>query len=178
MTSTQALLYLHRILVPYRHRLLFYVWEGFLGGVCYALIEVLYRGHSHPTMILLGGMCLVGIDLIDQLFTRYPTRFSTLLAMLLSTVLILLLELVFGLICNQLLDMHIWDYSKEPFALWGQICPRFALYWFFLSFPALHVSRGLHRVWFGTTSAQRAAPSAEEESAANTKRTRHTAHIG
>ena len=150
MTSTQTLLYLHRMLAPYRHRLIFYTWECLLGGVCYALIEVLYRGHTHPLMIVLGGLCMVGIDLVGQLFVRHPTRYATLFSMLLSTVLVLLLELTFGLVCNRLLQMRIWDYSKERFALWGQICPRFALYWFFLSFPALQLSRVLHRFWFGT----------------------------
>ena len=39
-------------------------------------------------------------------------------------------ELAAGLVLNCWLGLRIWDYSREPMHLWGQICPRFSLAWY------------------------------------------------
>lgn len=43
-------------------------------------------------------------------------------------------ELVFGLIFNRALGMGVWDYSRVPLNLWGQICLPFTLIWLGFSF--------------------------------------------
>ena len=43
-------------------------------------------------------------------------------------------ELVFGLVFNQALGMGVWDYSRVPLNLWGQICLPFTLIWLGFSF--------------------------------------------
>ena len=35
-----------------------------IGGAIYVGIEMLWRGHSHPSMFILGGLCFVSIGLI------------------------------------------------------------------------------------------------------------------
>ena len=37
-----------------------------------------------------------------------------------------------GVILNIWLKLDIWDYSREPFNLYGQICLFYALIWFLL----------------------------------------------
>lgn len=43
-------------------------------------------------------------------------------------------ELVFGLVFNRALGMGVWDYSRVPLNLWGQICLPFTLIWLGFSF--------------------------------------------
>ena len=46
-------------------------------------------------------------------------------------------ELAAGLVLNCWLGLRIWDYSREPMHLWGQICPRFSLAWYGLCLGAM-----------------------------------------
>lgn len=100
------------------------------GGFGYYLLEVLFRGHSHWTMGLCGGICLVGIYFINRRFTKasYTLR-ATLCAVLITAV-----EFAAGCILNLWLGLSIWDYSALPYNLLGQISLLFSGIWFFLSF--------------------------------------------
>lgn len=100
------------------------------GGFGYYLLEVLFRGHSHWTMGLCGGICLVGIYFINRRFAKssYTLR-ATLCAMLITGV-----EFTAGCILNLWLGLSIWDYSALPYNLLGQISLLFSGIWFFLSF--------------------------------------------
>lgn len=42
-----------------------------IGGLSYALIEILWRGYTHWTMIITGGICFV---VLFRVFSRIPTR--------------------------------------------------------------------------------------------------------
>ena len=42
-----------------------------VGGAAYYGIEILYRGHSHWSMAICGGVCLVAICLINQHFASW-----------------------------------------------------------------------------------------------------------
>ena len=48
------------------------------GGGLYCCLEVLWRGFSHPSMAVVGGLCIVAISFLDGL------RCSTALKMLLA----------------------------------------------------------------------------------------------
>ncbi len=41
-------------------------------------------------------------------------------------------EFIFGTVFNIILKKNVWDYSKLPFNLCGQICLLFSLFWFLL----------------------------------------------
>ena len=101
------------------------------GGIGYYAMEVLYRGYSHPSMALCGGICLVGIYRINSIFSRS----SLLLRALMSALFITLTELICGLIVNLRMGLRVWDYSRMPCNLAGQICLPFSLLWFALSLP-------------------------------------------
>ena len=34
----------------------------FIGGALYGLIEILWRGYTHPSMPVLGGLCFFWLD--------------------------------------------------------------------------------------------------------------------
>lgn len=100
------------------------IWE--VGGFVYYLIEIFYRGHSHPSMFVLGGLCLVLVGLLNDLFS-FDMYFE--LQVLIGDIIVLIGEFTTGLIVNIWLGLGVWDYSSMKYNIMGQICPQFALLW-------------------------------------------------
>lgn len=100
------------------------------GAFAYGLIELAVRGRTHITMGLLGGaaMCL-----IHRLNDGDNGALSWFVRMIFSALCITAAELFAGLILNVRMGLGIWNYSRMPYNLFGQICPAFSLIWFSLS---------------------------------------------
>ena len=111
---------------------------GIIGGALYLLIELIWRGHTHWTMGLLGGVCFTLFGLLTLL--RLPLYIKALL----GTILVTILELGAGLILNIWLKLAVWDYSALPFNLYGQICVPYALLWLPLSIAGILLYPRLH----------------------------------
>lgn len=107
-----------------------YLFLFLIGGFSYFYIEILYRGHSHFSMILCGGLAFIGCGMLNQVF---PARFSFLTQMILSCIIITILEFLTGYIVNIKLGLAVWDYSNMPYNLYGQICLAFSIIWLVLS---------------------------------------------
>ena len=105
-----------------------------IGAVLYGLIEVVVRGYTHWTMALTGGAVLVLINLINQ-----TKGLSLLSRCLLGATVITSLEFGVGMIVNVALKWNVWDYSDRMFKVYGQICPKFCIAWFFISIPAFAI---------------------------------------
>lgn len=112
-----------------------------IGGTGYATIELLWRGRTHWSMMLAGGICLLIFTFIESRLGERPLFLRVLLASSVITA----VELVFGIIFNILLGMRVWDYSHLPYNLFGQICPAFFLVWCALSTAALPLARHIDR---------------------------------
>lgn len=97
-----------------------------IGGFVYLMIEVFWRGHSHWTMFLLGGICFIALGLINEVI---PWKMALWKQALIGDCLITILELIAGYILNLKLHMNIWDYSKMPGNVLGQICPLYMILW-------------------------------------------------
>lgn len=127
----------------------FYVSETalvfFTGGVLYFAIEMLWRGHSHISMALLGGTCFLCLYLIGRAFPNMPM----LLYCILGGVVISLLELGAGELLNTGLGLDIWDYSSLPLNYRGQVCLLFSFFWCLLSMPAGILARIMRTRIFG-----------------------------
>lgn len=109
-----------------------------LGGCLYYGIEILYRGFSHWTMFLDGGVVFLFCAWQgNKMKWKEPIWISVLR----GTMLTLSMEFVTGIIFNKWLKKEIWDYSDLPYHLWGQICLPFALLFAGLLFPAVGLSR-------------------------------------
>lgn len=113
-----------------------------LGGLLYMGIELLWRGHTHWTMGVLGGVCFAVIGLLNE--GGHPP--PMLMQMMVSAMLVTALELVAGLVLNLWLGLGIWDYSSMPGNLLGQICPQYSFAWFLLSWVAIRVEDGIHKM--------------------------------
>ena len=108
--------------------------EAFLfliGGVLYYLIEVLWRGYSHWSMFILGGVCFVIMGLLNEY--KFSWKDSLLKQSIISACIITVFEFFTGCIVNLWLGWHVWDYSELPCNLLGQICLYFFFVWILLS---------------------------------------------
>lgn len=107
----------------------------FLTGSCaYPTLEMAWRGHTHYSMALAGGVCLLLIDHVCCGVLEGHSLFTRCLA---GSGLITGVELMAGIVVNQLLGLGVWDYSDMPMNLMGQVCLPYSVLWFGLTLPAM-----------------------------------------
>ena len=117
------------------HRLLNkYLFLADVGGVLYVLIELAWRGWSHWTMFILGGICFIYLGLINEILSWNTPLWQQIL---IGTAGITALEFLTGCIVNLWLEWGIWDYSGMPGNILGQICPQYMLLWFPVSLAGI-----------------------------------------
>ncbi len=107
------------------------------GGVVYMLLELMWRGYTHWSMGVCGGICFLGIYIFEIL----KKDSHILLKCLFGCIFITFNEFVTGCIVNLLLGWNVWDYSGIIFNLYGQICLLFSFFWFLLCIPAFKIAR-------------------------------------
>ena len=115
------------------------------GGALYIMIELIFRGHSQWSMVLLGGIVFVEIGCLNEVF---KCNMSLVLQGLIGSVMITASELAFGLILNVWLKMDVWDYSTMPLNFMGQICLPFSIMWIFVSIAAVLFDDYLRHLMF------------------------------
>jgi uncharacterized membrane protein len=126
-------------------RALILLWLGAFGGGLYLLIEILWRGYTHPAMFFVGGACFVLNGLMNEF--RFSWSTPLLLQGLIAAVVVLAVEFVAGVILNLWLRLDVWDYSTLPWNLAGQICLYYAGAWYGLSIVGVVLDDYL-RYWF------------------------------
>ena len=99
-----------------------------LGSIGYGAIEILWRGYTHWSMLLAGGVCFMIFLLINKVFFDS----SLILRAFLCGTAVTCVEFFFGVLFNLILKMNVWDYSTMPFNVLGQVCAEFYLMWIFL----------------------------------------------
>lgn len=110
-------------------------------GLTYGLIEILWRGYTHPSMVIVGGICGLLIGLLNE----KNKKMNLLLQMVEGMVIVTVLEFVSGIVLNLLLGLNVWDYSNMRFNLLGQVCPQFCIAWFFLSYFVIRIDDFLRK---------------------------------
>jgi len=101
-----------------------------VGGFIYLMIEFLFRGYSHWTMFIVGGLCFYFIGLINEII---PYNTPIWKQAIIGGVLITIIEFISGCVLNLWLKWDIWDYSDLPFNILGQVCLLFTFLWCLLS---------------------------------------------
>ena len=112
-----------------------------VGGIGYGIIELLWRRRTHWTMLIAGGICFTVFSFAAEKFKNRTTLFKCSFCAAAITI----VELVFGVVFNILLNMKIWDYSRQPFNFLGQICPLYTVLWGFLSLLFLPLANILNK---------------------------------
>ena len=101
-----------------------------LGGGAYGLMEMLFRGHTHWTMLVTGGACVLTMFYLREWLLAQPLAVGALA----GAVIITAYELSVGVIVNLKLGWQVWNYSAQPGNVFGQICPAFTAIWFVVCF--------------------------------------------
>ena len=98
-----------------------------IGGLSYALIEILWRGYTHWTMIITGGICFVVLFRVCAAGAAIITA----------------IEFAAGCIVNLWLQMDVWDYSFLPLNLFGQVCLLYTFLWALLCIPVAYLVQAM-----------------------------------
>ena len=101
-----------------------YLLLWLVGGCLYFSFEVMFRGFSHWSMFVLGGICMCFCAWQGSVREwRDPLWVQLLRCMVFITS----CEFITGIIVNKWMDWHVWDYTGMPLQLFGQICVPFML---------------------------------------------------
>jgi len=116
----------------------------FLTGSCaYPTLEMLWRGRTHYSMAIAGGVCLTLIGRVCCGSLRHHRLSVRCLA---GSGIITGVELCTGLIVNEWLGFGVWDYSDVPLNILGQVCLPYSLLWCALTLPAMALCELLGRL--------------------------------
>lgn len=111
--------------------LLTFVIAFSFGAIGYYSLEIAFRGFSHWSMAICGGLCAWLILLENRRFSKRPLVLRALVGALIITA----VEFTAGCLINLYLGWGVWDYSSLPWNLLGQISPAFSVLWFLLCLP-------------------------------------------
>ena len=110
------------------------IWKNCLlfytGGTVYLSLELLYRGRSHGSMFMAGGLCFLLIGHLNRVEPKLPLPLRALVGAAIVTA----VELGTGMLVNR--QYQVWDYRDQPGHFMGQICPVFSALWIPLSLAA------------------------------------------
>lgn len=116
----------------------------FLAGSCaYPTLEMIWRGKTHYSMAIAGGLCLY---LINKVCCEKMEKRPLYEKCLIGSGIITGVELAIGVVVNQVLNFNVWDYSDMPLNILGQVCLPYTLLWFGLCIPAMGLCRFCKRV--------------------------------
>ncbi len=104
------------------------------GSLGYGLLEILWRKHTHWSMLITGGVCFYSIYQINKKIKTGLMR-----RCLVFSAVITGWELVAGCLFNKLMHLSVWDYKAHRGNILGQICPLYSFLWFLLSFPLVFI---------------------------------------
>lgn len=112
-----------------------------LGAVGYAAIEVIWRGYTHWSMMIAGGVCFIIFSLVAERMRDKNILIKAVVCALGVTG----VEFLFGVVFNLWLKMGVWDYSAMPFNILGQICPLFTILWVGIAIAFLPLAEVINR---------------------------------
>lgn len=117
-----------------------------IGGFLYLMCELLFRGYSHWSMFVVGGICFLCVGGINEII---PWETPIILQGAIGSFIITIIEFLSGCVLNLWLKWNVWDYSNQPCNLFGQICLLFSVIWIFLSLIAIVLDDYIRYFLFG-----------------------------
>ena len=116
-----------------------------IGGLLYNLVELAFRGWSHWTMFILGGVCFICLGLINEII---PWEMPLWQQVLIGAGIITGLEFATGCMVNLWFGWGVWDYSQMPGNILGQVCPQFFALWLPVSLAGIVLDDCLRYWWW------------------------------
>ena len=130
----------------HRNKVETYIFLWLLGGAMYYSIEYVFRGFSHWSMFVLGGICFLFFGLQGK-WTKWKDPMWK--QVLRCTIFVVSCEFITGIIVNKWFGWNVWDYSEMPFQLFGQICLPFAFIFACLSRIGIGLNKSLMHTLLG-----------------------------
>ena len=112
-----------------------------VGSFGYVLLEVLWRGYTHWTMAVTGGICFLAIYKANLKLGGK----SIILKCFAGAAVITAAELLVGILVNIIIKWNVWDYSSYPLNYLGQICLMYSALWFLLGIPLSFLCRFIRK---------------------------------
>lgn len=106
------------------------------GAVGYPLLEIVFRGRTHPSMALAGGLSSLAIHRIGQTAAPLPRKAA------LCGLSVTGIEAACGLVFNR--NHQVWDYRRMPLNWRGQVCLPYTLIWSLLSAGLMCIDSRMH----------------------------------
>jgi uncharacterized membrane protein len=117
-----------------------YLFVFLVGGFAYSLTEILYRGETHWTMLITGGVVMMGLYFIRVKFSDY----NIFMRLWFGTIWIIFVEFTVGLLVNIILGWNVWDYSDIWGNIMGQVCIVYGLLWYGICIPAEILNKSIY----------------------------------
>ena len=105
-----------------------------LGGLLYGGLELIWRGYTHWTMLLLAAALCVPLDLANE---HIPWDMPLWMQAVIGGLTVTAAELAAGVVLNLWFGLEVWDYSGMWGNLWGQVCPLYTVLWCILAGPVI-----------------------------------------
>lgn len=102
----------------------------FIMGSLYMVLEGVWRGWTHISMLVVGGISAFLIGRLNENPRFYDRKMWQ--ECIIGTGIVLILEFTSGMILNVWLKLDIWNYGNMPGSLYGQVCLPYAVLWFML----------------------------------------------
>lgn len=115
-----------------------------IGGSIYICLELAWRGYTHWTMFIVGGIAFLLIGGINE---KYNWDLNFWIQCLMSTLAVTAIEFFSGLVINIWLNWNIWRYNKLD--LLGQISLFSSAAWYVLSAVGIVIDDFLRWILFG-----------------------------
>ena len=123
-----------------------YIFLFIVGGAIYYFAEVLFRGHSHWSMFLLGGVVFLFAGEQNEVTEWEESFWKQLFKVWFFTI---ASEFVVGCWVNLIFKWNVWDYSNLPGNLFGQVSWQFALIFLPLCAFGIVLDDYLRWIFFG-----------------------------
>ncbi len=107
-----------------------------IGATGYSVLEVAWRGFTHWTMAVTGGICFTAIYYLNEKYSQKPLWKRCAMGASVITG----IEFLVGCIVNLAFHWNVWNYSAMHFNILGQVCLLYSVLWFLLSIPLFWLS--------------------------------------
>ena len=123
-----------------------YIFLFWFGGSTYVTLEVLWRGYSNWTMLLLAGLVFIILGLLNEI---WDWNDSLIKQVAVGTIISTVFEFITGCVVNLWLGWNVWDYTGIPGNILGQICLPFTILWAVISLVAIVIDDVIRWKFFG-----------------------------
>lgn len=116
-----------------------------IGAFGYGLLELVWRGRTHYSMLITGGVCFFIIYFLNLQYADKGLFFKSFVGMVAITA----VEFAVGIVVNKVFQLQVWDYSALRYNVMGQISLLYSVFWFLLGIPLAYLVPWIHRfiIW-------------------------------